>query len=134
MKDIVVLAPIKDIYEKSKEIIEECNYSTVEVILATMSEGVKVAKSLEAEGAKVIVTRGGTYVLVKDAVKIPVVEIKVGAYDIIESFEKIKSQKEVIGLVGYSNIVYGFEILKRYIANEVVKIELKKDWIIKIQS
>lgn len=127
MKDIVVLAPIKDIYDKTNEIIKENKYSTVQAVMGNMGEGLKVAKKLEADGAKIIVTRGGTYKLVHDALKIPVVEIKVSAYDIIESFDKLHNTGEKIGLVGYSNVVYGFDILKKFIPNEVVKIELKKE-------
>ncbi len=127
IKDIIVLAPIEDIYNKAQEIIEECGYNTVKVVLGTMSQGVKIAKELEAKGAKAIVTRGGTYNLVKQAVKIPVIEIKVGAYDLIESFEKLPDSKEEVALVGYNNIVYGFDLLKRLISNKVIKIELKNE-------
>lgn len=127
MKDIVVLAPILDIYNKAIHIVEERGYRNVEVILGTMSEGLKLARKLEKEGVKIIVTRGGTYRLVREALNIPVVEIKVSAFDIIESFDKLKDPNEVIGLVGYTNVVYGFDILKKFIPNEVVKIELKKE-------
>ena len=127
MKDIVILAPIEDIYNKAQEIIEECNYKSVSVVLGSMREGVKIAKKLEAEGARAIVTRGGTYFLVKNAVNIPVVEIKVGAYDLIESFEKVKDSSEVVALVGYGNIVYGFNLLEKLISNKVEKIELKNE-------
>lgn len=127
MKDIVVLAPIMDIYNKAIHIVEERGYRNVEVILGTMSEGLKLARKLEKEGVKIIVTRGGTYRLVREALNIPVVEIKVSAFDIIESFDKLQDPNEVIGLVGYTNVVYGFDILKKFIPNEVVKIELKKE-------
>lgn len=127
MKDIVVLAPIEDIYVKAKNIIQENKYSNVQVVLGTMSEGLKIAKKLEEDGAKIIVTRGGTYELVRHSLKIPVVEIKVSAYDIIESFDKLDNPNEIIGLVGYSNVVYGFDLLKKSIPNEVIKIELKKE-------
>lgn len=127
MKDIVVLAPINDIYDKANAIVKDNNYSNVHVVLGTMKEGLELAKKLEEEGAKIIVTRGGTYKLVRDALKIPVVEIKVSVYDIIESFDKLDDPNEKIGLVGYNNVVYGFDILKKFIPNEVVKIELKNE-------
>lgn len=127
MKDIVVLAPINDIYDKANAIVKNNNYSNVHVVLGTMKEGLELAKKLEEEGVKIIVTRGGTYKLVRDALKIPVVEIKVSAYDIIESFDKLDNPNEKIGLVGYNNVVYGFDILKKFIPNEVVKIELKNE-------
>lgn len=127
MKDIIVLAPIIDVYEKAEEIIKEQGYSNVEVVLGTMSEGLKLAKEMEKNGAKIIVTRGGTYKLVKSELKIPVAEIKVSAYDIIESFDKVENTNEVIGLVGYSNVVFGFNILQKLIPNEVKMIVLESE-------
>jgi PAS domain S-box-containing protein len=127
MKDIVVLAPIMDVYNKASEIIAERKYDNVEVVLGTMGEGLEIARRLEEDGAKIIVTRGGTYKMVKEALSIPVVEIKVTAYDIIESFGKLEDPNETIGLVGYTNVVFGFDVLKKFIPNEVIKIELKKE-------
>lgn len=127
MKDIVVLAPIMDVYNKAVQLIEERGYHNVEVILGTMSEGLKIARKLEKEGVKIIVTRGGTYRLVREALNIPVVEIKVSAFDIVESFDKLEDPNEVIGLVGYTNVVYGFDVLKKFIPNKVVKIELNEE-------
>lgn len=127
MKDIVVLAPIMDVFEKAVEIVSESNYSNVDVVLGTMAEGLKIAKQLEKDGVKVIVTRGWTYKMVKEALKIPVVEIKVSAYDIIESFEAVADPDEVVGLAGYSSVVYGFDILEKLIPNKVVKIVLQEE-------
>lgn len=125
MKDIVVLAPIQDIYDKAVAIIKEQNYHNVDVILGSMNEGLEIAKELEREGVKIIVTRGGTYQLLKKDITIPVTEIKVTAYDIIESFGKLEDPNEVIGLVGYSNVVYGFDLLKELIPNQVIKIKME---------
>lgn len=126
MKDIGVIAPIKDIYDKTVELIKENNYKNVAVSMGSLYDGLKEAERLEKEeGVKIIVTRGGTYQLLKEKLTIPVVEIKVSAYDIVESFDKIHDIDETVGLVGYSNIVMGFDILKKFIPNEVVKIEIK---------
>lgn len=127
MKEIVVLAPIQDLFEKAVEIVKEHKYSNVDVCLGSMSEGVEVAKKAIEDGAEIIVTRGGTYQLVKEKFSVPVIEIKVSAYDIIESFEKVKNPKEVIGVVGYSNVVYGFDILLKILKYNMVKIELKNE-------
>ena len=127
MKDIVVLAPIQDVFDKTAEIISEQGYSNVDVVLGTMSKGLEIAKKLEKEGVQIIVARGGTYKLVKSQLKIPVVEIKVSAYDIVNSFDQIKDPDEVIGLVGYSNVVFGFNVLKKIIPNEVQMILLNSE-------
>lgn len=44
MKDIIVLAPIQDLYDKAVAIIKEQNYHNVDVVLGSMSEGLEIAK------------------------------------------------------------------------------------------
>lgn len=127
MKPIVVITPLQEMLEKAEEIVREQGYHTVEVLLGSMSEGVEVARRAIAQGAELIVTRGGTYQLVKAAFQIPVVEIKVTAYDIVQSFEKVDDPEETIGVVGYSNVVYGYDLLRTLLPNPVVKVELKRE-------
>lgn len=127
MKPIVVLTPLQDMLEKAQELVREQGYHNVEVLLGSMSEGVEVARRAIAEGAELIVSRGGTYQLVKAAFPIPVVEIKVTAYDILQSFEKVDDPNETIGVVGYSNVVYGYDLLQALLPNPVVKVELLRE-------
>ncbi len=127
MKPIVVLTPLQDMWEKAEEIIREQGYHNVEVLPGSMSEGVEVARKAIAQGAELIVTRGGTYQLVKEAFQVPAVEIKVTAYDILRSFEKLDDPNETIGVVGYTNVVYGYDLLRKLLPNPVVKVELKRE-------
>ena len=92
-----------------------------------MSEGVEVARQAIAQGAELIVSRGGTYQLVKEAFPIPVVEIKVSAYDVLQSFEQVDDPNETIGVVGYSNVVDGYDLLRKLLPNPVVLVELKRE-------
>jgi len=118
MKDIVVLAPIKDIYDKAVQLVKERNYSNVEVVFGNMGEGLVIARELVKDGVKIIVTRGGTYKLLQADLSIPVVEIKVSAFDVLESFDRIGDSDEVVGVAGYTNVVYGFDILKKLIPKQ----------------
>ncbi|MBP1918965.1 sigma 54-interacting transcriptional regulator [Youngiibacter multivorans] len=127
MKDIVVLAPIEDIYDKAVNLVKERNYSNVEVILGNMGEGLMIARELVKNGVKIIVTRGGTYKLIQTDLSIPVVEIKVSAFDVLESFDRIGDKDEIVGVAGYTNVVYGFDILKKLIPNKVVKVEITSE-------
>lgn len=127
MKDIVVLAPIEDIYDKAVNLVKERNYSNVDVVFGNMGEGLVIARELVKKGAKIIVTRGGTYKLLQADLSIPVVEIKVSAFDVLESFDRLGDTDEVVGVAGYTNVVYGFDILKRLIPNQVVKVEITSE-------
>ena len=100
MKEIVVLTPLREMKDRAEEIVREQGYHNVEVLLGSMSEGVEVARKAIAEGAELIVSRGGTYQLVREAFSIPAVEIKVTAYDVLQSFEQVDDPNETIGVVG----------------------------------
>lgn len=127
MKEIVVLTPLREMKDRAEEIVREQGYHNVEVLLGSMSEGVEVARKAIAEGAELIVSRGGTYQLVREAFSIPAVEIKVTAYDVLQSFEQVDDPNETIGVVGYSNVVDGYDLLRKLLPNPVVLVELKRE-------
>lgn len=127
MKEILVLAPLEDIREKAEEIVREQGYHNVEVKLGNMSEGVEVARSAIEQGCEILVARGGTYQLVREEFTVPAVEIKVTAYDILESFRQIGDPNETIGVVGYTNVVYGYDLLRQLIPNPMELVELKRE-------
>ena len=127
MKEIVVLTPLPTMEMAAREIVQEQGYHNVEVLLGSMSEGVEVAREAIAKGAELIVTRGGTYHLVKQAFQIPVVEIKVTVFDVLQCFEQVEDPTETIGLVGYSSVVGGYEVLRKLLPNPVVLVKLQRE-------
>lgn len=122
-----MLAPLPEMKVRAEDIVREQGYHNVDVLLGSMSQGIEVAREAIAQGAEIIVTRGGTYRLAKEAFQVPVVEIKVTAYDIIQSFGKVNDPHETIGVVGYSNVVYGYDLLRELLPNPVVLVELKRE-------
>lgn len=127
MKEILVLAPVKEIYEKSIKIIKDRGYKNIDVVQGGMVQGLEIAREAVKKGVRIIVTRGGTYKLIKENVDIPVVEIKVSAFELIESIEKVESIDGIIGVVGYNNVVSGFDLLKKVIKYDIKKFELKNE-------
>lgn len=127
MKEILIIAPVQEIYEKSLKIIENRGYRNIEVVQGSMGEGVKIAEKAAKRGVRIIVTRGGTYKLIKENVNIPLVEIKVTASDLVESLEKVKDIDGTVAVVGYNNVVDGFDILRKIINTNIEKFELKQD-------
>lgn len=128
MKDIVVICPIQNIYDIALKIVEKHNYHNVDVMLGNMSEGVNVAGQAIAAGAKVLVSRGGTYRMIRQAYSVPVTEIKVDAYDIIKCYKQIvEDNVQEIGVVGFGNIIYGFDIIRHLIPERIHMIELHSE-------
>ncbi len=73
--------------------------------------GYSVARQAVADGVEVIISRGGTARLIRSSFPIPVIDIEVSAYDIIRCLTEIAAGCEAVGIVGFSNIVYGSEKL-----------------------
>lgn len=124
MKKIAVIAPLKDIYDTALRMVNEQGFSNVDVILGSMHEGLAKARQCVRDGAAVLVSRGGTYRMIREELDIPVVEIKVSAYDIIESLSPMARDDEAVGVVGYNNVVEGFDVLQKLLPMKIVKVEL----------
>ena len=87
MKEIAVIASFSSMAEVTRCVIAENNFTNVELLEGNLWEGVASAKLAVNGGAKVIIARGGTYELIKSEVDVPVVEVKVTAFDLIDSFQ-----------------------------------------------
>lgn len=115
MKEIAIIAPIASISEVARRVVEEHDYDNVDIVGGSHNlwKGVEAARRAIDDGAKVLISRGGTYDLIKSEFDIPVVEIKVTAFDLIDSFKAVKEAGEtgVIGVIGYPNVISGADIV-----------------------
>ncbi|MEI7611630.1 MAG: sigma 54-interacting transcriptional regulator [Betaproteobacteria bacterium] len=113
MKEIVVVAPFDSMTEVTRSVVAENGYSNVDLLEGNLWDGVESAKRAVSGGAKVIISRGGTFELIKAELDIPVVEVKVTAFDLIDSFKTVKQfgENELIGVVGYRNVIAGANLI-----------------------
>lgn len=65
------------------------------------------AESLIRQGAEVIISRGGTAVLLRQKLSVPVVEIRVTGYDVIRALFPYFGTGHNVAIVGYQNVVHG---------------------------
>ena len=126
MKEIVLVAPIDDIYRKAQNLIREKKYDNVDAVLGNLEEGVDAAREAVAQGASLIISRGGTYQLIRKAVDVPVVEIRVSLYDIVESLIGVERDTGTIGIVGYSNVVESSEVLQKLLPMKIEKVTIRE--------
>ncbi|MBE0069328.1 sigma 54-interacting transcriptional regulator [Thermoanaerobacterium thermosaccharolyticum] len=126
MTDIVLIAPFDDLAENAKKIILE-NHLNIDVLVGDLSEGVKVAQKCVKDGAQIIISRGGTYTMIKDAVDVPVVEIKISSFDILRGFRDVINYKGKIGVAGYKNIIHGSETVAELLNLDIEKIVLDNE-------
>lgn len=123
---IGLIAPYRDLLDMALNVKKELGVD-ISIELGDLSEGVKVAKIWEREGFDVIISRGGTYQLIKEAVSVPVVEIKVNAYDILRQFKGLLGYREVIGVAGYKNVIYGCEVIGEVLDLRIEKIVIEQE-------
>ena len=97
MKDIVFIAPFKNLADLAKQIIKTNGYDNVEVVVGNLAEGVTAAKEVVKNGASVIVSRGGTYTMIKNIVDIPVVELRMSSFDILRGVKNLLNPLSKIG-------------------------------------
>ncbi len=124
MNDIAIIAPYKELYLLCKKIVNDYFYKDINVIFGDLSQGVEEAKKAVNRGTKIIISRGGTYKLIKEKVKIPVVEIKVSSFDLLKVFKAVSKYEGKIGVVGYENVIDKCEIIADMLNLDIVKIKI----------
>ncbi|NPV70184.1 MAG: sigma 54-interacting transcriptional regulator [Firmicutes bacterium] len=104
---ILVVLPDSETAAVVHEAANEMNQS-LRVIVGVLEKGVEAAWDGKRSGFEVIISRGGTALLIqKSGPGLPVVEIPVTPYDIITSLYEARVYGRNIALVGFSNIVFG---------------------------
>jgi transcriptional regulator with PAS, ATPase and Fis domain len=97
---------MKDIAE---QIIRE-HQLDIDVVLGELFEGVEKSREFRRLENDVIISRGGTAKLIRNAVDIPVVEVEVGGYDLLRCIYKHKHKK--IAIIGSENVISGVKALQ----------------------
>mgnify|MGYP000935962474 CR=1 FL=1 len=126
MNNILLIAPYEDLEKTAKDVIKEYNLP-VDVIQGNLSDGASIAKRSEEEGVEVIISRGGTYQVIKNAVNIPVVEIQVSAFDILRALKDLLDYRGPIGIVGYENVVFGIDTLIDVLGLDLIRVIFKDE-------
>lgn len=126
MKEIAVVASFSSMSEITRCVIEEQGHTNVELLEGNLWDGVASAKLAVGGGAKVIIARGGTYELIKSELDVPVVEVKVTAFDLIDAFKAVRQAagSNLIGVIGFRNVIAGAEIIAEVMGLRTVCFEI----------
>lgn len=116
---LALVAPYKELAELSKQVCRELE-AEVTVAVGDHIEGVRVARKLVADGADVIISRGGTATGIAYYLDVPVVEIIVNAFDLVRALADARSLGNYIGIVGFRNVIYGTKSMESVLG---IKIE-----------
>ncbi len=118
---IVFVLPFEALAETALAVAAELGIPVCARI-GDLDQGVAQAHQAVAEGAEVIVSRGGTASLIAAAVSVPVVEIRVTSSDVLRAFHQLDRSQGKVGLAGFRNVIYGCEEVGQYLGLELVQI------------
>jgi len=127
MKEIVVVAPVNFMTEVTRRVIVENGYTNVELLEGDQRTGVELAQLAIDGGAKLLISRGGTYETICSAFAVPVVEVKVTAYDLIEAFKAVQDLGEsgLVGVIGYRNVIAGADLVAAVMGLKTLCFEIR---------
>ncbi|MFB4168394.1 PrpR N-terminal domain-containing protein [Virgibacillus sp. JSM 102003] len=120
----LLIAPYQGLAETAKK-VDSPEDIDLDVTIANLEEGVKVAKLAEQQGYELIISRGGTATMIQDEVSIPVVHIDITGYDMLRVFTLIRGIKKGVALVGYANISQGAATICNILEFDVKMITIK---------
>ncbi|MDW7674416.1 MAG: PrpR N-terminal domain-containing protein, partial [Bacillota bacterium] len=105
-KQLWLVAPHSKLAEEAQNVCQELNIN-LEIRIGNMYPGVEIAKQAVQLGAEVIISRGGTAELIRQAVEVPVVEIRSTGFDLLKALYPVKDYQETIAVIGFKNVIYG---------------------------
>ncbi|MEW9033857.1 MAG: PrpR N-terminal domain-containing protein, partial [Planifilum fimeticola] len=105
------IAPYAGLKRLMEELAKEDPEMDLVVEQGDLEEGVDIARQAEKEGYELVISRGGTASLIREAVSIPVAEIPVSGYDMLRVLTLLKDYRGEVAIVGFPNITRGAAVI-----------------------
>lgn len=123
---LALIAPYAELAQLAHQVCRELGMKAA-IAVGDLAEGVRVARELVAEGAEVIISRGGTATAISLQLDVPVVEIAVSAFDLVRALAEARKYGRRIGVVGFRNVIYGSKSLEEILGVHIQEIEVKTE-------
>ena len=99
-------------YEAMAQLIEDLKeaYPAIELLVeaGNLQAGVLVAKRMEREGADLIISRGGTAQMIRNALDVPVIDIRISGYDLLRTITLMGTPGQAdSALAGFPSVTMG---------------------------
>nr|WP_321454696.1 sigma 54-interacting transcriptional regulator [uncultured Cohaesibacter sp.] len=101
---IAFIAPFEQIRIKAQSIIDTSNYPA-KAYQGDLHQGVKAAQRAIDEGAKIIISRGGTARLIRKALNVEVIEVEASMQRTLSFIYEETSETTRIGIVGFAPLI-----------------------------
>lgn len=127
MAEILMIAPMPELADTAQEVCREMiNFGSIDIKVARMEDGVKIALEAEQEGYQVLVSRGVTSYLIRNSgVSLPVVDVLIGGYDILKAYFQAKKFGGKLGIVDVEEIIQGLPSFEEIIGEKLEKYTIR---------
>lgn len=126
MAEILFISPYLELAELALKAIR--NEDDLEVKVTRMDEAVELALNAEEKGFQVIVSRGLTASKIRDSgIELPVVDIRIGGYDILMAYKEAKQLGDKVGIVDVEDVIQGLNSLEKIVDDRIVKYTCEND-------
>ncbi|MBZ4653793.1 MAG: transcriptional regulator containing AAA-type ATPase, and DNA-binding domain [Peptococcaceae bacterium] len=123
--NLILIAPNENIAQVANLVIRESEINC-RVVVGNLDQGVKLARIAEKTGVEAIISRGGTFLGIQRVIdKIPLVQINVSAFDLLEALAAASQFSYKVGVVGYPNTIYDAASVGRYLNLQVMEIPVE---------
>ncbi len=102
--DIAFIAPYENIRTKAQSIIETNNYPA-KTYVGDLQSGVEAARQAIDEGAKIVISRGGTARLIRESLGIEVIEVGGSIYRVLAYIHENTTLDTKIAIVGFRQFI-----------------------------
>lgn len=125
--NIVGIAPFNGLKLSMDNIAAHHPSVTFTSYIGDLKEGLSIAESLDPNDVDVIISRGGTALLLKDKINIPIVEIDISVYDIMRAISLAKHMNSRPVVIGFRNVTDRANVLKDLLSLDIEVITIDKE-------
>lgn len=104
MNTIAFIAPNKKLFDSVCRVVEEEKYP-ITVLMGDMETGVEQTQKALQEGAKIIISRGGTALNIGNALNIEVISVRPSSHSVFDYLYNNTTEKTRIAFVGFSPFI-----------------------------
>lgn len=124
---ILFIATFGEMYSAAKELVQLKNYP-VDVILGNTESLPDILPSILSNNYEIIISRGGTFQKLNSLLNMPIIEVKISAFDILDAYAFIKDKSRPLAFIGFSNTIFGLDSLAAIIGQKAHFIGLENDF------
>jgi transcriptional regulator with PAS, ATPase and Fis domain len=126
MADILFICPYPELAEIGKQVIGDDN--DIDIRISRMDAAAELARNAEELGYQVIVSRGLTASKIRQSgIDLPVVDIRIGGYDILLAYQEAKKLGKRVGIVDVEDVILGLPSLEKIVDDKLIKYTCQND-------